>query len=204
MKVSVKSPRTIEQRVSYVRDKIRKGKVDPEIIGRTRQILSRKCGTEWCVPEKNWGAEVNAIFRWVRDNVRYIHDPHGVDTFGRPGLTIKWGGGDCLPEDTLLVRRSGDVVRIADTEIGDEIMDGSGGWSRVEQKWDKGVLPILQFGLNNGSVLSCTADHVVLGFGAERLWNVGLKICLSGMSFCNLVIYSLLAHEGYDQKRLLL
>lgn len=40
-------------------------------------------------------AELRRIYAQIRNDVTYRSDPHGVDNFTRPGLTLKAHGGDC-------------------------------------------------------------------------------------------------------------
>lgn len=51
-------------------------------------------------------------------------------------------------------------MRIDNVSVGDVIHDGKS-WVKVTNWWDKGVLPINTYELNNKSVLRCTADHRV-------------------------------------------
>ncbi|MEK6683896.1 MAG: transglutaminase-like domain-containing protein [Nitrospirota bacterium] len=51
--------------------------------------------TTWCVPEKNWRSECEAIFEAVRSHIRYTRDIEGIDTYQHPVRTLEWGGGDC-------------------------------------------------------------------------------------------------------------
>lgn len=100
--VAVHSVRTIDQRVSYIVRMIQKGRWHPEVRKRALQIVSRKCGNRWCVPEKNWDAEAKAVFDYTRANVRYARDSYGRDQFQHPRRTLQWGGGDCDDYTILL------------------------------------------------------------------------------------------------------
>lgn len=87
----------LKQRLVHVARKIRQGYTDPKVIEYTRQLLSRKTiNGQWAVREKDWRAEVQTIFSHVRANVRYVHDPIGVDTFTRAWLVLsKHHAEDC-------------------------------------------------------------------------------------------------------------
>ena len=52
--------------------------------------------------QKDWFGEVNAIFTWVRDHIRYVRDIHGVETVQTPLVTMELGTGDCDDKSTLL------------------------------------------------------------------------------------------------------
>lgn len=54
------------------------------------------------VPERNHKAEVNALFNWVKSNIRFIQDPDGAEMLMAPLYTIQRGAGDCDDLSTLL------------------------------------------------------------------------------------------------------
>jgi ribosomal protein L31E len=47
------------------------------------------------VPSKDKIGELGALYRWVRDNVRYRHDPRGLEWIQAPTRTLKERAGDC-------------------------------------------------------------------------------------------------------------
>jgi transglutaminase-like putative cysteine protease len=51
---------------------------------------------------KNWLGEINAIFTYVRDSIRYAHDVRGVETLQIPSVTMDLSAGDCDDKATLL------------------------------------------------------------------------------------------------------
>lgn len=53
-------------------------------------------------PEKDDYAEVEAIFNWVRDHVRYVRDVNGVETITTPDRTLELMYGDCDDQVILL------------------------------------------------------------------------------------------------------
>jgi transglutaminase-like putative cysteine protease len=53
-------------------------------------------------PEKNEHHEVEAIFYFVRDNIRYTKDIVDVETLATPEKTLALGYGDCDDQTTLL------------------------------------------------------------------------------------------------------
>lgn len=53
-------------------------------------------------PEKNEHAEVDALYSWVRDHVRYVRDIHEVETLSTPERTLQGRIGDCDDQATLL------------------------------------------------------------------------------------------------------
>lgn len=52
--------------------------------------------------QKNFLGEVKVLHRFVRDNIRYLRDIHGVETLQSPVKTIEYGYGDCDDKSTLL------------------------------------------------------------------------------------------------------
>ena len=53
-------------------------------------------------PEKNDLAEVEALFNFVRDNIRCLKDVHAVETLTTPDRTLQLGYGDCDDQVVLL------------------------------------------------------------------------------------------------------
>lgn len=162
IRVTLKSVGSLDDRLEAIMENAEKGKFDPEIIAWTRRELTKKCrsgwnGEQWCVPEKDTEAEIMAIFKALRRDVRYTSDILGADTYMHPRITKKTGSADCLPGDTLLVTPQG-LKPIADVRAGDVIHDGKK-WVRVTNWWDKGVLPVNHYRLNNRGLLRCTAEH---------------------------------------------
>lgn len=86
----------IDGRVSKIIKLIRKGKRSPKIQLAVHKVLNRRCGEKWCIPEKDHKREIEAIFKFVRSQVRYLADPRGVDTYRAPERTMfNFHGGDC-------------------------------------------------------------------------------------------------------------
>lgn len=54
------------------------------------------------VAPKNWRGEVNALFVFVRDHIRYTRDIRGVETLQIPTVTLDLSSGDCDDKSTLL------------------------------------------------------------------------------------------------------
>ena len=101
----------IAQRVGYINDQIRKDSVDPKVVTEARAIVSGKCpvergGYDWCVPPKNWKAELSNLFGAVhnansRIGMRYTRDHADVDMFGSSALHRRLPSGDC---DDMVIR----------------------------------------------------------------------------------------------------
>lgn len=54
------------------------------------------------VPERDYAGEIAAIFHWVRDNIRYTHDPWKLDVFEDAEWTLKTRAADCDGTSILL------------------------------------------------------------------------------------------------------
>jgi hypothetical protein len=100
MRVTTREVRTLGDRLSIIIDLAHKAKLDPQIIAWARKELSKKCGPgwngqQWCVPEKDTEAEIMAIFKAMRRDVRYTSDVRGVDTYASPRKALELGAEDC-------------------------------------------------------------------------------------------------------------
>lgn len=149
---------TLEDRIKHLRKLVDEGKRDPRVYSFAREAINKRCGDDWCIPEKANEQEAKAIFDVTRRKVRYTSDIHSVDTYQKPGHTLSLGSADCLPEGTLLLRSDGSLAPIEDIVVGEEVFDGVG-WARVTNWWDKDRQPTLDFELNNGCRLTCTEGH---------------------------------------------
>ena len=80
---------------------------------RTMRELVNQCKTHMTVrqaatnvaflqPEKDENAEVEAVFNFVRDHIRYMKDVHGVETLMAPPSVLETRLGDCDDQSTLL------------------------------------------------------------------------------------------------------
>jgi hypothetical protein len=90
----------IEDNAKAIVGLIRKGSEDPRIRQLTAKVLSRKCSGskgmgEWCVPEKDYDAEISAIYNFARRRVRYTRDIDNLDTYQSAARTLQMGIGDC-------------------------------------------------------------------------------------------------------------
>lgn len=54
------------------------------------------------VPGKFWRGEMNALFSWVQNNIRYFQDPFDVEWLQTPDKTLELGYGDCDDQCILL------------------------------------------------------------------------------------------------------
>jgi transglutaminase-like putative cysteine protease len=100
MRTTLHAVESLDDRIAAIAKKANEGKTDPRVIAWARRELSKKCrpgwnGEQWCVPEKDTEAEINAIFKALRRDIRYTSDVLGVDTYAHPRRTLEMRGGDC-------------------------------------------------------------------------------------------------------------
>ena len=102
MTIKVHQVKTLDDRIHHIRGRIAKGMVDPKIYAFARQVVSQKCGNQWCIPEKDNLKEMQAIYNAVRNNVRYTSDILGVDTYQNPDRSLHLNSADCDDYSSLL------------------------------------------------------------------------------------------------------
>lgn len=118
----------IEDRIALINHYIQEGKQDAQIRRLASGILNQRCGDQWCIPEKDWKAEVEAIFNWVRTNVRYTLDPWELELFQRARRSIENGTADCDDQVILagaLLQSVGYPLRLVVVDT------GHGGYSHI-------------------------------------------------------------------------
>jgi len=99
----IKKVRSIDERLAGVMEQINSSIRDPYIRHISAEIVSRRCRASnsangdggWCYPERSYWQECSAIFKFVRANVRYVRDIHGIDTFQTARRTLQMRSGDC-------------------------------------------------------------------------------------------------------------
>lgn len=106
MKLREHSVRNLDDKIRILRKLVDEALKHPQKSRELRDIvtrvLSQRCGKTWCVAEKDWRGEVEAIFNFVRQRVRYTKDIDGKDTFQSPLYTLSRRAGDCDDFSTLL------------------------------------------------------------------------------------------------------
>jgi transglutaminase-like putative cysteine protease len=68
----------------------------------TPQVRELALSIVGLVPGKNFRGEIDRIYTWVRDSIRYTRDVRGVETIQTPAKTIEYMQGDCDDQVTLL------------------------------------------------------------------------------------------------------
>lgn len=54
------------------------------------------------VPPRKWNLELSTLHAFVRDQIRYLKDPVGLELVQAPARTLDIGQGDCDDKSTLL------------------------------------------------------------------------------------------------------
>lgn len=131
-KSTIRTVGDIKDRVSYIQDRIRKDSLKPEVREMALSVLTRRCyedGDEvpegairqpggpgrkvvWCVPEKDYEAEITALYRAMQDPgsplaLRYTRDHNKVDQYHAANKLASLhgpalSGGDC-DDGTILL-----------------------------------------------------------------------------------------------------
>lgn len=81
--------------IKVMRDFVKKTRIDPVIIDAATSII-------FLTPQRDQSAEVNALFEFVRDDIRYVRDVVGLETVADPRIVLRRGVGDCDDQSTLL------------------------------------------------------------------------------------------------------
>lgn len=93
---------SLDDRIRHLRKLVHEGKRDPAVYAFVREAISKRCGADWCIKEKDNLEEARAIFEAVRKRVRYTSDIANVDTYQKPAHTLALRTGDCDDFSTLL------------------------------------------------------------------------------------------------------
>jgi transglutaminase-like putative cysteine protease len=87
--------RGIEQTIRTMRQLVNQFKTDATIRQVAMQIV-------FLTPEKDEYSEIESIFNFVRDHIRYVKDVYGVETLALPTITLATRMGDCDDQSVLL------------------------------------------------------------------------------------------------------
>lgn len=99
-KVTTIPVRNIDERVNLIAELVRKGSLSPRVKEIAISTLTVKCGGQWCIREKDYPAEIKALFKAVKDPkspyaVRYTRDHVTVDQFTSAERTLDLHAEDC-------------------------------------------------------------------------------------------------------------
>ncbi len=88
-------PAGINLTLRIMKNLIREGKKDFTIRRKAMDLVYHN-------GQKAYAAEVNDLFTFVRDRIRYIKDINEVETVAAPQITLELGQGDCDDKVVLL------------------------------------------------------------------------------------------------------
>jgi transglutaminase-like putative cysteine protease len=90
------------------------------------------------LPSRNYRAEMTALHAFVRDQIRYVRDPEGIESVATPEKTLQLGQGDCDDKSTLLaalLMSVGHPVRFVAVGMGGGPLSHVLVESRLADKW---------------------------------------------------------------------
>lgn len=121
----------IAKTLNVMRALIRAGKVN--LLVRNTAVSLTKA-----LPPKAYGAEVTALFGFVRDGIRYVRDIRNVETVSTPDVLLQVGAGDCDDKVVLLLsllEAIGHPTRIVALAFADRQFSHVIGETKVGDKW---------------------------------------------------------------------
>ena len=95
MKIKIHHVFNLEDRMVHIVNMANKSKLDPVIRQFTAEAVNKRCGTKWCISERNYWSEIRAVFKSIDENVRYTGDIWSVDTYQSGKRTLELGIADC-------------------------------------------------------------------------------------------------------------
>ncbi|MDO8690300.1 MAG: hypothetical protein Q7R39_09895 [Dehalococcoidia bacterium] len=96
----VSGVRNIDQRLAYIIKLMQDGSISPIIKEKAAAVLTKKCGSKWCVTPQDYLAEIGAMFEALKDPrsdiaLRYTRDHVTVDQFMTAENLMRINAGDC-------------------------------------------------------------------------------------------------------------
>jgi hypothetical protein len=81
--------------LQVMREMVDAFKADPTILHAAVSVI-------YLYPQQIDEIEADALYRFVRDRIRYVRDPVGLEAVATPVTTLQRGVGDCDDQTTLL------------------------------------------------------------------------------------------------------
>lgn len=85
----------VKDTLYIMRDWVRASRADPTIRDKAANLV-------FYLPNKDWYGQIYNVWRFVKDNIRYIRDVYGVETLHYPAQVLAQGFGDCDDQAMLI------------------------------------------------------------------------------------------------------
>lgn len=85
----------IRSTLHYMREYVNQYKTAPQVRELALSLTRR-------LPQKDFRGELNALFNYVQNHIRYVRDVYDVETIQTPVKTLEYGQGDCDDKSSLL------------------------------------------------------------------------------------------------------
>lgn len=85
----------IIQTLKLMRELVKNGK-------KTANVRQTAVDLTSFLPSKSWGSEIGTLFRFVRDQIRFVRDINGIETLHTPDAMLELRSGDCDDKSVLL------------------------------------------------------------------------------------------------------
>jgi hypothetical protein len=106
------------------------------------------------------------ITNYVHNKVKWTYDGMN-DNYYYPNYTLQKGLGDCLPENTLLLKSDGTYCKIKDISVGDKIIGKDGESVFVTKKWNSGVKLLRELKVEKQTIV-VSEEHKMLSEKKEK------------------------------------
>jgi len=77
-----------DDRIKIIAQLIEEGMVDP-VVRKTVLEIVKDCKS------KDWKCEINKIYKWVKENIKYRYDPIGIDAYHSARRILETRSADC-------------------------------------------------------------------------------------------------------------
>jgi transglutaminase-like putative cysteine protease len=85
----------IRQTLLLMADIVRRYRANPAVLTKARALTQS-------LRQKDYYGEIRVLHEFVRDSIRYVKDPVGVETVATPDQTLAIGQGDCDDKAVLV------------------------------------------------------------------------------------------------------
>ncbi len=86
---------TLDSKIELIAKLILKARTVPEVKNLALEIVAEQRDGRWVVDEGDYLGELSQVYKWIRDNIRYTHDPYNNDTIESAEYVLKYRATDC-------------------------------------------------------------------------------------------------------------